>query len=181
MEWIMFWQQFIKHPGCVGSVLPSSRYLARKLVSNIEWDRCKTVVELGAGTGSFTKYLVDAKPARTRLLIFENNSVFRVQLAKRFRGIPLFADAVNLEKILLEEGISGVDCVVSGLPFAVFPDAKRQDILQQVQRVLGFGAQFITFQYSPQIYRELCNHFSKVQIRFTLLNVPPAIIYICRR
>jgi phospholipid N-methyltransferase len=181
MEWLLFWQQFIKHPGCVGSILPSSRYLARKLVSNIEWDRCKTVVELGAGTGTFTKYLVDAKPARTKLLIFENNSVFRVLLTKRFREITLFDDATNLEEVLFAEGIKGVDCVVSGLPFAVFPDEKRQDILRQVQRVLGLDAQFITFQYSPQIYRELCSIFSDVQIRFTLLNVPPAIIYICRR
>lgn len=181
MEWYMFCRQFVKDPGSVGSLLPSSRYLARNLIREIDWDRCETIIELGAGTGSFTKYLMEAKPAKTKLLVFEKNPIFRLQLVQKFPGISLYNDAVNLEAVLIAKGIRQVDCIVSGLPFAVFSDAKRQHILGQIHRVLQDGAQFITFQYSPQIYRELCVVFSHVQIRFTLLNVPPAILYICRR
>lgn len=181
MEWLLFCQQFIKNPGYVGSILPSSRFLARKLVSNINWHCCNTIVELGAGTGSFTKYLLRHKPPGSRLLVFEKDHVFRMQLAKKFRNISLYTDAASLKNVLLAEGINGVDCIVSGLPFAVLPNEEKQNIFNQIRQVLPSGAQFITFQYSPQIYRELCRNFSEVQIDGTFLNVPPAIIYVCKR
>jgi phospholipid N-methyltransferase len=181
MEWLVFCQQFFKNPASVGSIVPSSRFLAHKLVGNIEWAQCKTVVELGAGTGAFTKQLLEHKPVYTRLLVFEKDPIFRAELAVKFRNVPLYDDAVRLVDTLAAEGIEHVECVVCGLPFAMFSHERRQDILAQIQMILETGGQFITFQYSPQLYKELCANFSEVKLGFALLNLPPAIIYTCRR
>lgn len=181
MEWIVFCQQFLKNPSCVGSVIPSSRFLARKVAGSVAWEECDVVVELGAGTGSFTKYLIMHKPQKTKVILFEKNPAFRAQLKEKFRTVPLYDDAVRLTETLAAEGIEKVDCVVSGLPFAMFSAQQRREILEQIQCILPKGGQFITFQYSPQMYRELCTSFTKVRVGFTFLNIPPAIIYTCYR
>jgi phospholipid N-methyltransferase len=181
MEWVVFCRRFLHNPSCIGSVIPSSRYLARKVADSVMWEDCDIVVELGAGTGSFTKYLVANKPSKTKIVLFEKDPVFRAQLKEMYQTIPLYDDAARLTEILAKEGIGRVDCVVSGLPFAMFSAAKRRSILSQVQGALPKDGQFITFQYSPQMYWELCLYFTKVRVGFTLLNVPPAIVYTCRR
>lgn len=181
IEWIVFCRRFLQNPSCIGSVIPSSRYLARKVAGSVVWEGCKTVVELGAGTGSFTKYLMAFKPPGTRVVLFEKDPVFRAKLKEKYRTIPLYDDAARLAEILAAEGIGKVDCIVSGLPFAMFSAAQRRNILAQIQWALPKDGQFITFQYSPQIYRELSLYFTKVSLGFTMLNVPPAIVYTCRR
>ena len=180
-EWLLFCRRFIHNPSCVGSVLPSSRFLARKMVRSVAWEQCGLIVELGAGTGSCTALLLANKPQHTKMLVFEKDPVFRAQLAEKFAAVPLYDDAARLAEILAAEGIRRVDCIVSGLPFAMFSNAERQAVLAQINRVLPKGGQFITFQYSPQMYRELCQKFSEVRVDFTFLNLPPAIIYSCRR
>lgn len=181
LEWLLFCRRFIHAPSCVGSVIPSSRFLARKIVRSVVWEHCRLLVELGAGTGSFTKHLLADKPQYTRFLVFEKDPVFRAQLADKFSGISLYDDAVRLKEILAMDGIRRVDCVVSGLPFAMFSFEQRRTILSQIQSLLPTGGQFITFQYSPQLYWELRLNFSEVRIDFTVFNLPPAIIYSCRR
>lgn len=47
----------MKSPKNVGSVAPSSRFLAKKMVNQVEWDHIKAVAELGAGTGPITRYI----------------------------------------------------------------------------------------------------------------------------
>lgn len=180
-EWLLFCRRFFHNPSCIGSVMPSSRFLARKMVRSVAWEQCGLIVELGAGTGSCTEYLLANKPQRTKVLVFEKDPVFRAQLAEKFAAVPLYDDAARLAEILAGEGIRRVDCIVSGLPFAMFSDKERQAILAQIHRVLPKGGQFITFQYSPQMYRELCLEFSEVRVGFAFFNLPPAIIYSCRR
>lgn len=181
LEWIIFCRRFLQNPSCIGSVIPSSRFLARKVAGSVLWESCETIVELGAGTGSFTRYLMAYKPQRTEVILFEKDPVFRAQLKRKFRAISLYDDAAKLAEMLAAEGIGKVDCVVSGLPFAMFSAEQRQDILTQIQGVLPRGGQFITFQYSPQMYRKLRLNFTKVKVGFTLLNVPPAIVYTCSK
>lgn len=180
-EWLLFCRRFFHNPSCIGSVMPSSRFLARKMARSIAWERCGLIVELGAGIGSCTEYLLANKPQHTKVLVFEKDPVFRAQLKEKFAALPLYDDAVRLAEILAAEGIRRVDCIVSGLPFAMFAEEERQAILAQIHRLLPKGGQFITFQYSPQMYRELCLKFSEVRLDFTFFNLPPAIIYSCYR
>ena len=52
---VVFLQQFLKNPRQVGSVIPSSRYLERRVVALAEIATARTIVELGTGTGGMTR------------------------------------------------------------------------------------------------------------------------------
>ena len=56
-ENIQFLQAFLKNPGTVGSIAPSSSELARRMVAGIRPDENNIVLELGVGTGAITKFL----------------------------------------------------------------------------------------------------------------------------
>ena len=61
-ENIEFLQAFLKNPGTVGSITPSSPELAQRMLSGIEPGPDNIVLELGVGTGAITKYLQQIVP-----------------------------------------------------------------------------------------------------------------------
>lgn len=69
-----FSYEFLRHPKGIGSLLPSSRGLARAMyrVADAYGHRDAIVVEAGAGTGAITRELVHHFPAE-RLIINEAN------------------------------------------------------------------------------------------------------------
>ncbi|MNW58453.1 hypothetical protein D3C74_363200 [compost metagenome] len=52
---LLFLRSFIHHPKRVGSIIPSSRFLADSMVKQIPWPEFKAVAELGSGTGAITR------------------------------------------------------------------------------------------------------------------------------
>ena len=59
---VVFMQQFLKHPHQVASIIPSSRFLERRIIEMAEIRSARTVVELGAGTGGTTRAVLGALP-----------------------------------------------------------------------------------------------------------------------
>lgn len=177
----VFLRQFIRNPRTVGSMVPSSRFLVDKMLAGVPWDRCRTVVELGPGTGQVTSGILARMPAGGSLLLFEREAVFRESLAERFPRVELFPEATQLEQVIQERGQGPVDAVLSGLPFALMPPDRRREILDQVHACLVPGGRFVAFQYSLLLLRELRERFSTVSVRFTPLNLPPAFVYTCTK
>jgi phosphatidylethanolamine/phosphatidyl-N-methylethanolamine N-methyltransferase len=88
------------------------------------------------------------------------------------------------------QGIAQVDCIVSGLPWASFPDDMQTQYLDAMMTVLKPGGQFVTFAYlqglllpaGRRFRRKLDHYFSRVdRSRTVWLNLPPAFVYRCRR
>ena len=52
---LAFFHGFLKKPGQVGSIIPSSRFLERRIVRAAGIQRARLVVELGPGTGGTTR------------------------------------------------------------------------------------------------------------------------------
>lgn len=97
---------------------------------------------------------------------------------------PLFhfdRDAVSLHRILQRQEIKEVDCIVSGLPFAMFSHKLRNKILQAVYKSLKPGGIFVAFQYSLQMKTMFEQLFDKVIISLVPLNLPPAFVYFCQK
>ena len=66
-ERVLFLRGFIQRPTEVGSIIPSSRFLERRVVRIAEVASAHVVVELGPGTGGTTRALLRAMlnpPAR---------------------------------------------------------------------------------------------------------------------
>ena len=178
-DFLAFFRRFIAEPGQVGSVIPSSRFLCKHILRPINWEQTKVIFELGPGTGAFTQAIYEQIRPDTEYVLVERDPQFRSLLHSRFPALPIREEATRLGQYVEELGLGKVDVIVSGLPFANFPEEQRKAVLDEIQSVLAPGGLFITFQYSLQLHAELKSRFAPVQIDFTLLNIPPAFIYIC--
>src|SRR5690606_19749782 len=71
-----FLRAFLKSPRVVGSAIPSSSFLERKIVTAAEAEAANVLVELGVGTGGTTRSLLKAMQPQARLLAIERTSEF---------------------------------------------------------------------------------------------------------
>ncbi|GAA4855616.1 rRNA adenine N-6-methyltransferase family protein [Paenibacillus vulneris] len=180
-EKFLFLNKFIQSPKDVGSITPSSKYLARAMTRSIPWDGIEAAAELGAGTGAITESMKQVAGKHTRILLFEKDTALRNQLAEKYTDMACYPDACQIRKAMSKEGIESLDLILSGLPFFNFPQPIRDAILQEVLLSLKPGGWFVAFQYSLQMKQQLSRYFEVESIRFVPLNLPPAFVYVCRK
>ncbi|MEC0229954.1 class I SAM-dependent methyltransferase [Paenibacillus alba] len=178
---LLFLYKFMRAPKQIGSVTPSSVFLAKKMLESVPWGQVKNVAELGAGTGAITKQMNNVLQEETQVMLFEKDSFLRGQLITRFPDYTCHEDACMLQSSVQSEGINELDCILSGLPFFNFPEPLREKLIQQIQVSLKPGGLFIAFQYSQQMRKRLNQQFDIERIHFVPLNVPPAFVYVCRK
>lgn len=178
---ILFLRKFFTEPQKIGSITPSTKYLARKMVEDIDWQNTDYIAELGAGTGIFTEYIDSHKKSDARFTIVEQDNKMLELLQQRYKGNDFARNAENLPFIAQKFAIRQYDHIISGLPFAVFDQELRQKILTGIVSSLKPGGTFTTFQYTLQMRSQLRANFSNVTITFEPRNFPPAFIYHCTK
>jgi phospholipid N-methyltransferase len=181
LEQIHFFSQFLKYPRMIGSITPSSPFLARAMVAPVPWEDTSVIVELGSGTGIFTQYIQQRRKQDSRVYLFEKNTSLRKQLMAQYPAFSHHSNAEDLSSVLYESGEKFADTILSGLPFTVFPVDLTVQIMDEVMKSLKPGGLFITFQFSLHMKKQLLSRFSQVQIKFVPLNILPAFVYICRK
>lgn len=182
---------FLRHPGTVGTVAPSSARLAREMVGALEPGRPQVVVELGPGTGAFTEAIIDRLRPGDRLLAIELEPDFVRQLGERFPALDCAcASATELVALARARNFAAIDHIVSGLPFASLPAATSRDVLDAIHRVLRPGGTFTTFQYVHAYALPRAVNFRRevgarlrdpVSRSLVLWNIPPAFVLRWRR
>lgn len=187
----MFVYNFIKKPKQTGAILPSSKKLALAITHNIALESATYIVELGAGTGAFTRAILAKKNKNAQFLAIEINEKMAQKLAKKINNVDIEINcAQNLKDILHQKGIQKVDCIISGLPWTFFKDAQQDTLLNVIYECLNEGGYFVAFAYafafSPfrrrKFERKLGNTFNNVEIpKIVWKNFPPAIIYRCKK
>ena len=175
----LFLKDFILNPAKIGSVTPSSSYLTKKLLGKLPWDRLSTIVELGAGTGVFTEYVMKHKRPDSVFLVIEQDTTMRKALMEQYPGALFGSQAESLPFLMKQYGLPKADCIISGLPFAVIEKKDRLKILAGIDARLANQGIFVAFQYSLQMYGTFRHIFRKINIGFTALNFPPAFTYTC--
>lgn len=177
-----FLREFFKANRMVGSMLPSSRFLTKKMLQPIHFGQANVIVELGPGTGVFTKELLSNISASCHLVVIELNDAFFEDLQKKFQHPNLHlihGSAGDLSSILQELNLSKADFILSSLPLTNFPKALRTSILEAIKVNLAAHGKLIQFQYTRGLKKLYGAHFEKVSIDYTILNFPPAFIYTC--
>jgi phospholipid N-methyltransferase len=175
-----FLRSFLAGPGRVGAVLPTSRTTVRATLDMAPLDQADCVVELGAGTGPYTREIVKRLAPGATFLAFELDPALASALAAEVTDprLRVIADsAANLEAHL--DG-RRPDVIVSALPFTSLPGAVRREILAVARRVLADDGVMLVLQYSPFMLRPLREAFASVRVKVSPLNVPPAVLYACR-
>lgn len=173
--------QSLTHFIRTGAFFPSSKFLAKKMVKNAKG---KVVLELGPGTGVFTKEILNNLPKDGVLVSIEFNEIFANYLRENItddRLILITGDAVLMKKYLAENGIDKVDYIVSGLPLGHFSKDLKNKILTEAKNCLKDEGKFIQFEYFLAGINSVKGVFPKVDISFELLNFPPAFVMECKK
>lgn len=145
----LFLGQWIRSPGTVGAVAPSSRRLAEAVASPVPLRGDPVIVELGPGTGAFTAEIQRRLGGRGHHLAVEINPKLAEFLAAGNPGVDVVVDdAARLPQLLQERGLSRADAIVSGLPWAAFSAETQGRLLDAVTAIMGPHTAFTTFAYS---------------------------------
>jgi phospholipid N-methyltransferase len=178
-ERIAFLQGFLRRPQQVASVVPSSRFLERRLVSLAGIQRASLVVELGPGTGGTTRALLAALPPHARLLCIELDPDFAALLKRDSdpRLIVHHGSAEDLEQVLAAHGLGAPDVVVSGIPFSIIPPAVGTRVIESIRRALAPGGCFLAYQVRGTVAELAKPVFGEPDTRVELLNLPPVRVF----
>ncbi len=176
---IAFIQEFVRHPLKIGSIIPSSRYIERRILAAGKIATAKTVVELGPGTGGTTRALLSAMPADAKLLSIEINPHFYkvISRIRDDRFIPHLGSATRIEEIISSYGLNLSDCIVSGIPFSTLRKGDGDQIIRSITRSLAPNGWFIAYQVSSRV-ADLCRpYLGHEEKEIELRNLPPLKIY----
>ena len=177
-----FWS-WVQNPLAIGAVAPSGRTLARLMVKGLHGGA--RVMELGPGTGTVTRAILDSGVAERNLYLVERDAGFARLLRERFpRATLLHEDATALGAHKRE--LAGTfDFIISGLPLVLFSRAQKERLLAHVLELLKPAGVFHQFTYGGRcpIRRSArdAHGLETALLGIAPLNVPPAFVYrICR-
>jgi phosphatidylethanolamine/phosphatidyl-N-methylethanolamine N-methyltransferase len=167
-----FFKYWLKNPGAVGAITPSSLYLARAMAQPA--DQFDAVIELGAGTGVITEALIERNPS-ARLVAFELDPTLAGQLAARHPGIDVFAGCFH-ERAQILDSLPERALIVSALPFRSLP----MDVIRPTTAILAkfllqsVARRLVQFTYQPRTPFDVPKGLTWRRRRIIWRNTPPA-------
>jgi phospholipid N-methyltransferase len=175
-----FLRSFVRSPRRVGAVLPTSRRAVRATLDLVALEDARCVVEMGAGTGPYTREIVKRLHRDARLIAFEIDPELAAGLERDYRDPRLQVANDSAERMGSYLGGRRADVVVSAIPFTSLPPRERESLLRAAQANLAEDGTLLVLQYSPFIQGQLEKIFASVERRVAPLNVPPAFLFACR-
>ena len=180
-------KRFIKNwadaPMTTGAIAPSSSKLAQKMASYVPLDSSLPVLEIGPGTGSVTRAILDHGVSPKNLMALEYNTEFCELIKGQFPNIRVIqGDAYALSKTLQDTlgDAPKFAAIVSSLPLLTRPIEDRAGLLQQSLTHLASGAPYIQFSYGFSAPIEKPENMSLAKSHWILRNIPPARVYVYR-
>ncbi|TNF05072.1 MAG: methyltransferase domain-containing protein [Sphingomonadales bacterium] len=179
-EYLDFLAAWVRKPRQTASVVPSSRFLARLMVRDIDPDGGR-VIELGGGTGVFTREILATGLPPEKLEVVEINPDFARRLEYRFPGVDIIRHRAESISAHVAGAPGSYQQIISGLPLLAMNQASQRAILEEAFRLLAPGGAFVQFTYSVRspVNRALLDDMGLVAIRVgqTVRNFPPATIF----
>jgi phospholipid N-methyltransferase/membrane protein DedA with SNARE-associated domain len=175
-----FFRAWLKAPLRVAAVVPSGRALAAAITAEIGPDSAP-VIELGPGTGAFTRALIARGIPESQLALVEAGPDFAALLRDRFPGAQVLC--MNAARLGAADPFDGekAGAVVSGLPVLSMPPKTVIGILNGAFGHLRPDGAFYQFTYGPRcpIPRAILDRLGLKAVRIgrAVANVPPAAVY----
>ena len=187
-----FLREFLRTPGAIGAVTPSSRFLGARLIEGIDFAKVRVAVEYGPGTGPYSDMIASRMAPGSTFFAVEVNERFADIFRKKHPHLKLHhRSAADIGLLLAEHGLSAeasVDVIFSGIPWASLPHAVQVQIMDASYKALKPGGQFRTLAYylglvtpsARKFHKLICEYFVRVERSEPVFrNMPPAFIYRC--
>ena len=166
-----------------GGLVPSQRFLIKKMISPVPPAYKGVLLELGAGIGALTLRLAERCP-EARIVAWE----IQPDLARQARinldeaGVGARVELINgsaeqLIPDMKQRGIAPADFVISGVPLANLGKARSDRVIGSAHDALGRGGMYVQFQHSTHHQEAIKERFRSLRTVTVLLNIPPAVVY----
>ena len=145
-----FLKEYFQDSKTVGALLPSTKYLAKEIVSEIPkniFAPRRRILEIGPGTGAFTDRIIKRMNPTDKLHLVEFDAKFCLQLREKYKDIPnvkVFHRSI-LDHTVRED--KRYDFVISGLPLNSFPVETVQQVFKKFEELTAEGGRLSYFDY----------------------------------
>ncbi|MDI6733885.1 MAG: hypothetical protein QMD50_00095 [Patescibacteria group bacterium] len=115
------------------------------------------------------------------MISFEISKIFikNLENIKDPRYIIIEDSAENFEKHLKAIEIKKPICFFSSLPLDRWKKPALNKLLTAISKEIAKDGIYIQFAYSLNRHTALIPFFKNIEVKFVLMNVPPAFVYIC--
>ncbi|PZW48028.1 phosphatidylethanolamine/phosphatidyl-N-methylethanolamine N-methyltransferase [Humitalea rosea] len=174
----LFFRRWLKNPLQMGSIIPSSPALCRRIARHTVHGPDQMVVELGAGTGVVSRALLAAGVPPERLIVVEIVPEMAEHLRAALPGVTvLCGDAFDLENVLPPEVHGRIGTAICGIPLVLLPLEQQRRFVQAVESVAP-GRGFLLYSYcvTSPLPKDSLSLLAKREA-WTPLNFPPASVW----
>lgn len=177
----IFLKTWLQRPMKTGAVAPSSNALARIITSDIV-PNGGPVIELGPGTGAFTRSILAKGLPEDQLTLVENSPDFTALLRQRFPHAQLLEMDVTRMRMWDDPWNNmQAQAVISGLPLLTMGLRAQWNVVGACMQSLRAGAAMYQFTYmtkcpiAPEILAR--QNLRAERIGSAVFNLPPASVY----
>jgi phosphatidylethanolamine/phosphatidyl-N-methylethanolamine N-methyltransferase len=175
---IRFFKGWMKNPKNVGSIIPTSQHMARRMASVIDTGSGLPVLELGPGTGVITRAILNEGVSADQLYCVEYSPEFAKKLRHDFAGVHIVeGNAFDLDATLGDANHLSFDCVVSALPLLSFSRALRIKLIKDLLGRIPAGRPVVQFSYGPLSPVPPMPGIRVRHLEMVFRNIPPAQIW----
>lgn len=151
---VAFLGQMLRDYRSTGAVAPSGSALAKSMTKTLRADnRPKRLLEVGPGTGPFTRFMLQALRPGDELHLVEISPAFAKRLEVKLlapyrRKRPNVVIKLHCASIETVELPGTFDYIVCGLPFNNFPPQMVRKIFRRLIDLLDEGGELAYFSYA---------------------------------
>jgi phospholipid N-methyltransferase len=176
---VTFGSELLNNPRPIGSAVPSSPFLARRMASYLPRAPRGYVIELGAGTGAITAALLKRGIPPEQIVSVERSETLVRLLKRRFPTLQIaLGDASELRALLrtfLAKDNIEISHIVSSLPLRSLPETVVTNIIREVHAMLPKEGKLVQYTYSLGKTTHPClSGFKRIRTAIIWANVPPA-------
>jgi len=174
-----FWSAWLRNPGSVGAVAPSSPALSKAMINALGDIPDGDILELGPGTGAITGFILALTDRH--VIALEKDQQMAAKLEQHYPQLEVLSgDAERIPELLAGKD-KNIAAVISGLPLLNMPHQVRKNIIAGAFDVISPDGCMIQFTYGPKqpIPIELTDALNIQGYRGKKIwnNMPPATVW----
>ena len=174
----LFLRRWLANPLQMGSIVPSSPALCRRVVQHIRRTGDEWVIELGAGTGVVSRALLQGGVPPERVIVVEIVPDMARHLRQMLPGVEVIeGDARALPDLVPPRLHGHVGTVICGIPLVLLPVPEQRRFIDAIAAVAP-GRGFLHYSYCVTSPLPAQKHgLVAKREAWTPLNVPPASVW----